>query len=236
MSHTCQFNNFGADAHPCVLQTQVAIDTRTVDKARLFKICAGRIGCSLAEMVLYRIRKRVETPLNARIRRWYALHSFHARARLDLPTYAQSSVQRQVSDASDNMWGQTVVWQTLELATDIVSAATQLIASSAVLFQVLKDQPDGAVLATLTLFGETYYWLSQFRAFRTARGACAVVSSGHSAVGFAADMICRVDSVARDDFQSGLPEDARLEADRERCDAPQRVHRGGLGQLCDRGI
>ena len=148
-----------------------AVATRTVDTELLLGICAGRIACTIASMVLGHVRERAQKKLNARIRRWYALHSFHARARLDLPTYAQSSVQRQVSDASDNMWGQTVVWQTLELATDIVSAATQLVASSAVLFQVLKDQPDGAVLATLTLFGETYYWLSQFKAFRTARGA-----------------------------------------------------------------
>ncbi|EJF56134.1 HlyB/MsbA family ABC transporter [Dichomitus squalens LYAD-421 SS1] len=149
--------------------TQVAIDTRTVDKARLFKICAGRIACSVVGIILYRVRRRVGNPLNARIRRWYALHSFHSRARLDLPTYAQPAVQRQVGDASDNMWGQTVVWQTLELATDIVSAATQLAASSAVLFQVLKDHQDGSVLALLTLFGETYYWLSQFNTFRTTR-------------------------------------------------------------------
>ena len=82
-------------------------------------------------------------------------------------------MQRQLNDASDNGWGQTVVWQTLELATDIVSAAAQLLASVVVLFQVLSasGQSDGLVLAGLTLFGETYYWLSQFKAFRTARGA-----------------------------------------------------------------
>ena len=159
---------------PGTPQTQVAIDTRTVDKSRLFHVCAGRILCSLVSMLLVRATRRVETPLNARIRRWYALHSFGARARLDLPTYGQAAVQRQLNDASDNLWGQTVVWQTLELATDIVSAAAQLLASVVVLFQVLSasGQSDGLVLAGLTLFGETYYLLSQFDAFRRGRGAC----------------------------------------------------------------
>ncbi|PIL27886.1 ATP-binding cassette transporter [Ganoderma sinense ZZ0214-1] len=122
-------------------------------------------------MLLMHARRRVETPLNARIRRWYALHSFGARARLDLPTYGQSAVQRQLSDASDNIWGQTVVWQTLELATDIVSAAAQLLASVVVLFQVLvaSGQGDGLVLAGLTLSGEMYYWLSRMSVFHRTR-------------------------------------------------------------------
>ncbi len=151
----------------------MAIDTRAVDKSRLFHVCMGRIVCSVVSMLLARARRRVETPLNARIRRWYALHSFRARARLDLPTYGQSAVQRQLSDASENMWGQTVVWQTLELVTDIVSAAAQLLASVVVLLQVLtaSGQSDGVVLAGLTLFAETSYWLAQFNVFQRARGA-----------------------------------------------------------------
>ncbi|KAI1785736.1 HlyB/MsbA family ABC transporter [Ganoderma leucocontextum] len=151
--------------------TQVAIDTRTVDKSRLFRVCIGRVLCSVVSVLLARAAQRVETPLNARIRRWYALHSFRARARLDLPTSSQSAVQRQLSDASDNLWGQTVVWQTLELVTDIVSAAAQLLASVVVLFQVLgaSGQSDGAVLAGLTLFAETFCWLSQVSVFHRAR-------------------------------------------------------------------
>ena len=136
-------------------------------------------------MLLTRARQHVEAPLNARIRRWYALHSFGARARLDLPTYAQSAVQRQLSDASDNMWGQTVVWQTLELATDIVSAAAQVLASVVVLFQVLmaSEQSDGMMLAGLTVFAETFYWMSEMNVFRRARGAWARVASSFGVLG-----------------------------------------------------
>lgn len=130
-------------------------------------------------MLLSHGRPRVETPLNARIRRWYALHSFRARARLDLPTYGQSAVQRQLTGASNNTWGQTVVWQTLELMTDIVSAAAQVVASLFVLFQVLaaSEQADGLVLAGLTLLGETFYWMSRLSTFHRARGACSRVAS-----------------------------------------------------------
>ena len=166
---------------------ETVIETRTIDTQHLLLICAGRLACTLSQIALKNIEIKAENTLSARIRRQFSQHHFRAYARLDLPTYARTDVQSALEASTDDYFGRTVVWQTLELATDIVSAATQLVASSAVLFQVLKDQPDGAVLAMLTLFGETYYWLSQFRAFRTARGAC-VPECSRSAGALVADM------------------------------------------------
>ncbi|KAI0757785.1 HlyB/MsbA family ABC transporter [Daedaleopsis nitida] len=149
--------------------TQVAIDTRTVDKEQLIRISIGTGACTIASWFLSRVQRGVVHPLNGRIRRWWAVHSFHAQARLDLPTFEQGHVRRQLNQTSDNYRGQAVVWQTLELVTDILSAVMQLLAQLVVLFQVLRGHRDGVMLGLLTLFSETLYWISKTSVMRPVR-------------------------------------------------------------------
>ncbi len=151
-------------------KTWVAIDTRNVDKMTFFRVCAGLILSDVANSILVWARKRIETPLNARIRRWYSLHSFRARVRLDLPTYGEAAIRQKLSDASDNPWGKTVAWQPLELVTSILSATAQLLASVIVLLRILNGQRDVAVLVGLTLCTEIFYWFPQLSLFGRARG------------------------------------------------------------------
>ncbi|KAI0716183.1 P-loop containing nucleoside triphosphate hydrolase protein [Cerioporus squamosus] len=149
--------------------TQSAIETRTVDKERLLRIAAGRIACTTAEFFFDRIQKKVEKPLNARIRRWWALHCFHAYARLDHPTYNKTEVKRQLQDTTDDYYGQSVIWRTLELVTDIVSIVTRLVAQTLVLVQVLRGQPDGPLLAVLTLSAEALVYAARMPIFQSPR-------------------------------------------------------------------
>ncbi|RPD56247.1 P-loop containing nucleoside triphosphate hydrolase protein [Lentinus tigrinus ALCF2SS1-7] len=149
--------------------TQMAIETRTVDKERLIRIAAGRLTCTVASFFLDQIRAKVERPLNAHIRRWWALHCFHAYARLDHPTYNKTEVKRQLQDTTDDYYGQSVIWRTIELASDIVSIVTRLVAQTLVLVQVLHGQPDGPLLAVLTLFAQVLVCAADMPILRSTR-------------------------------------------------------------------
>ena len=149
---------------------QIAIDTRTVDKEDLFRICAGRILSSLASRLMMALETWTRRPLTSRIRRHYSGHLFRARARLDLPTYESTSVQRQLDEASQEFFGRTVAWETLEKALVIVRTGMQLTAQTLVLWRVLRDQRDGVLLAFLTLSSQGAYWISTIGSFEPARG------------------------------------------------------------------
>ena len=89
---------------------QVAINTRTVDASHLLYVSAARIACDLGWHAMVVLARRIEVPLTARIRQWYGVRLFHARARLDLPTYETTNVQRQLDDVSPEFAGRTVAF------------------------------------------------------------------------------------------------------------------------------
>ncbi|KAI0716185.1 P-loop containing nucleoside triphosphate hydrolase protein [Cerioporus squamosus] len=151
-----------------VKMMEVAIETRTIDTHQLLLICAGRLACTFARLVLYNTLTKAENTLNARIRRWFSLHQFRACARLDLPTYGRTEVRSQLAASSDDYYGRTVVWQTLKMAMEIVSTTAQLVAESFVLVNALRGQTDGLLLAGVTMISETVPLLSQFDVFSVA--------------------------------------------------------------------
>ena len=120
---------------------------------------------------MYTITKqaRLEAPLNSRLRRWYSERSFDAYARLDLPTFSDPTVKRRLEATGDSYWGKTVVWLTLQMVTDILGSAIQLIANAFVLFDVLHKQQDGALLVVLSLINHIYSWLVRMNVFKPAR-------------------------------------------------------------------
>ena len=133
-------------------------------------IAAGQLACTVASFFIDRIQRQVSDPLNARIRRWWALHCFHAHARLDYPTFTRSDVKRQLGGITENYWGQSVIWCTLELLADLISVFTRLIAQALVLVQVLRGQHDGPLLAVLTLASEGLVHAANLPIFKPARG------------------------------------------------------------------
>ena len=150
---------------------QVAIDTRTVDKDQLLRICVGRIACSLATRVLWALDSRhITRPLQIRIRRLYDVRLFRARARLDLPTYEATSVQRQLDAASSEIAGRSVAFETLAMGLTLLRASVQLFAQVFVLVRVLHAQRDGILLAGLTLSSQSIQWLSTMQRYDGARG------------------------------------------------------------------
>ncbi|KAI0820613.1 P-loop containing nucleoside triphosphate hydrolase protein [Trametes gibbosa] len=139
---------------------QTAIDTRTVDKELLFRICVGRIACTLGRRILGHAIQELRGPLSRRLKQQYSLHLFHARARLDLPTFEDPMVQRQLEEASSTSG--SIAWDTLVMASGIVSTAIQVISQISVLTQVLGTQQDGALLAILSFSASLSDWVTRW--------------------------------------------------------------------------
>ena len=144
-----------------------AVATRTVDTELLLWICAGRIACTIASMVLGHVRERAQKKLNARIRRWFAVRTFEATARLDVPTFNLTSVQNQLGTAGGNSH-YSVVWQTMQMGMEIVSTATNLGAQVFALMSMLRGGGDGRGMAFATLVAETVPMLRNLSIFSMA--------------------------------------------------------------------
>ncbi|OBZ79064.1 hypothetical protein A0H81_00117 [Grifola frondosa] len=146
---------------------QVAIDTRTVDKELLLRISLGRIACTVLKRVLSSVRARLSYPLSIRVKQQYSIHLFHARARLDLPTFEDSAVQRQLEDAS-NSSGNGFAWDSLQMAIHIITAAVEVVSQVGVLASVLRDQRDGLLLAIISCSASAFDWFKTQGAFSRA--------------------------------------------------------------------
>ncbi|KAI0353204.1 P-loop containing nucleoside triphosphate hydrolase protein [Trametes cingulata] len=141
---------------------QVAIDTRSVNKDRLFYICAARVACTIARRLIEYASERVQTSLMWRIRAWYDAHIFRARARLDLPTYETTALQRQLDEVTPaGYFVPPVAWETLQMMSGFLRAGTQAGSQVWVLYRALRAQRDGLLLAGLTLTSHTLEWLSR---------------------------------------------------------------------------
>lgn len=135
----------------------MAVDTRTVDKAMIIRVTVGSAICRAIERVLRYYKNRIMLPLKSRLRRHYTTHSFHARARLDVPTFDDPVVQRQL-DATTGMNGGSVAWSTLQMVSELTNAAVRVVSQVTVLASVLKDQPDGPLLAILSVIPSIADW------------------------------------------------------------------------------
>ncbi|KAJ7630342.1 P-loop containing nucleoside triphosphate hydrolase protein [Roridomyces roridus] len=126
---------------------QDAVKQRTVDRRPVdLRFLARLLGFG---------KRQIYRPLNERIRRHYAVHSFHARARLDVPTYADAAVQRHL-DNSNAGSRTSVVWNSVVTTFSLMSTAVELVSQFLVLMALLQDQRDGPLLAILS-FGHTFF-------------------------------------------------------------------------------
>lgn len=132
-----------------MFQVQVAVDTRTVDRMFLTQVTGGLVFIKLTALFVNQAKVYISVPLGSRLKQYYSVHLFQARARLDLPTFDDEAVQRHLDDAS-HIQGQSVAWSTLKSIFGLASVIIQVVSQASVLWQVLKNQPDGALLAALS--------------------------------------------------------------------------------------
>jgi hypothetical protein len=134
------------------------VNERKVDSKVLLQIAVGRIGCSLAVRLLGYASTRVTIPLNMRIKQFYSMHTFHAMARLDVPTFSDDLVQRQLEKALPTNSRSSIAWETVLTASHILTTFLQLISQLSVLLNALRSQDDGVLLASLCLIHGLFQW------------------------------------------------------------------------------
>ncbi|TFY58122.1 hypothetical protein EVJ58_g6609 [Rhodofomes roseus] len=154
---------------------QIAIDTRTVDKDFLVRISVGRMGCAVLGRLLGHAKSTISYPLANRLKQYYTVHLFHARARLDLPTFEDPAVQRQLEEASQASQG-GVAWDTFSMTTSAVSTALHITSEVSMLATILKDQPDGKLLATISLSQSLLDWFSKSNSIDRGHGVWAATT------------------------------------------------------------
>ena len=147
---------------------QTAIDTRTVDADALFKICVGRLVCSVAQRVCSWAQNEIRGPLFRRLKAQSSLHLFRARARLDLPTFEDPLVQRQLDEASSASG--SIAYDSIVMGTSIISTLLQVVSQVSVLAQVLGEQRDGALLAMLSFAASMSDWVTRWNVLGTEQG------------------------------------------------------------------
>ena len=134
----------------------------------LIRVCLGRIGCSVARRLLTHVVNEIRTPLARRLKAQYSLHLFHARARLDLPTFEDPLVQRQLEEASSTSG--SIAYDTLMMGWGIVSTLIQVVSQISVLAQVLGAQRDGVLLAILSFATSMSDWVNRWNVLGTQQG------------------------------------------------------------------
>jgi hypothetical protein len=131
-----------------------------VDTTVLIHVAVGRLACSIATRLLRHAKFRIVIPLNASIKQFYARHLFRSMARLDVPTFEDSAVQRQLESAVSSPMGSSVAWATIQMVTNIVMTTIRLISEISVLFTVLREQQDGLLLAFISVSHSIFDWYS----------------------------------------------------------------------------
>jgi len=112
----------------------------------------------MATRLLQYAENRIIIPLNTSIKQFYAGHLFRSMARLDVPTFADSAVKRQLESAQSTPWGSSVAWTTVQMVTSIVMTGIRLVSQLSVLFTVLREQQDGPLLAMLSFAQAIFNW------------------------------------------------------------------------------
>ena len=150
---------------------QIAVDTRSVNPRALTVAVAGAFLASLVTRILRYAKQRVATPLQARIKLHYSVHIFSALSRLDVPTFDDPVVQSQLDAAIPKQASQSVPWAALSAATHVVATVVQLVSQLSVLIAVLRNQPDGPLLAILCFALAFFKWNQSHKQWVSTGGA-----------------------------------------------------------------
>ena len=139
-------------------KVQTAVEQRRVDKDLLLRIAIGRVLCSMITIILDWGRGRISRPLNLQIKRHYSGYMFKTMARLDLPTFEDSSIQRQLEQVFTPDSRNSVVWNVVSLAVRLSTTVLRVASQLSVLVAVLRNQRDGPLLAVLSFSQTLISW------------------------------------------------------------------------------
>ncbi|KAF9266927.1 P-loop containing nucleoside triphosphate hydrolase protein [Marasmius fiardii PR-910] len=140
---------------------QNAIEHRTVDKDLLFHIALGRVLCSSVTIFFDWGKTRLARYLNLLIKQYYSGHMFQTMARLDVPTFEDSGIQRQLEQVFTPDSRTSIAWEVVTVAVRLFTTVLQLASQLSVLVTVLKHQRDGPLLAVLSFSQTLFTWGTQ---------------------------------------------------------------------------
>jgi hypothetical protein len=126
-------------------QVQTAIDKRTVDHQALIRVASARGACTMITGISSHFGSRLYRELEKRIARYYRLRLFRAIARLDLPTYEDPVVQRQL-EATQVFGRSTAATNAIHAIIDLSGTVIESLAQVVVVYSVLREQPESALM------------------------------------------------------------------------------------------
>ncbi|KIY45697.1 P-loop containing nucleoside triphosphate hydrolase protein [Fistulina hepatica ATCC 64428] len=141
---------------------RTAVETRTVDTDALFRIASGRFACAIGERLVRYGSQRLAPTINKYIKQYYAIHLFHALSRLDLPTFEDSAIQRQIQQSFSPDSRSSIAWDAARMSLSVLSTVVRLLSQLVVLMGVLREQRDGMLLALLS-FAHSLFSMSNFK-------------------------------------------------------------------------
>ena len=128
------------------------------------------MACAVLGRLLNHAKTTISYPLSKRLKQHYTVHLFYARARLDLPTFEDPAVQRQLEAASQSFSRSGLAWDTFSMVVSAVSTAIHITSEVSMLAAVLRDQPDGTLLATISLSQSVLDWISKTKSMDRGHG------------------------------------------------------------------
>ena len=135
------------------------------------------MACSCANRVLRYANTRITSPLNMRIKQYYSAHIFHAMARLDVPTFADDLIQRQIEQSLPTNSHSNIVWDTVQRISNVITTILQLVSQFSVLMNSLRGQDDATLLATLCFTHGLFQCLNLGHRYASAAGTIACYPS-----------------------------------------------------------
>ncbi|KAH9942416.1 P-loop containing nucleoside triphosphate hydrolase protein [Epithele typhae] len=157
---------------------ETAIETGHIDTDYLYFLCAGRVACSVASDLLSHLSHRFRESLNLHIQRTFALRTFSAYARLDVPTFERPDVtQRLGGSIAGRMHRSPPIWTPIDTMIGLFGTFTQAGSQLAVLFNALRGRGDSAKAAAAVALAAELMPLAVLRSgMFSSRKASAVTS------------------------------------------------------------
>ncbi|KAG1809947.1 P-loop containing nucleoside triphosphate hydrolase protein [Suillus plorans] len=138
---------------------EAVMERRTVDTTVVIHVAVGRVTCAVASRLLRHVQRRIEIPLRMSIKQFYAKHIFHSMARIDLPTFTDSAVLKQLNSVTlFRDMGMDLAWKVAAELANLAATTTSIFSQLFVLFTVLRKQQDGPLLVILGFSQSLFRW------------------------------------------------------------------------------
>lgn len=131
----------------------------------------GAFASTLAGRILQHAKNRIASPLRQRIKQHYSVHIFYAMSRLDVPTFDDPAVQRQLQQAIPSHAHGGIAFRAVTTTLRVFATAIQLLSQLSVLINLLKGQPDGFLLAILSFAHGFAQWTKTNKPFISGSGS-----------------------------------------------------------------